>query len=165
MITKAFGSHPDAHVLIELALMEVALNDQHRETLEDAVEEPRRFRDYAFKMVSAVVPPEDDEDTTIADESLCPCTPAQRDRARSHIDRRLDEHSRLGDSVSSELSGSWRSTLATLLHEDSGRVIVEREEPPERTPPADVRKAYLQLARHYHPDKGGDHDMFITLQS
>ncbi|CAK0816137.1 unnamed protein product [Prorocentrum cordatum] len=30
---------------------------------------------------------------------------------------------------------------------------------------ADVRKAYLQLAKHYHPDKGGDQDMFLAIHS
>merc|ERR1712151_70330 len=34
-----------------------------------------------------------------------------------------------------------------------------------RVPRAEVRKAYLQLAKHYHPDKGGDQDFFVTLQS
>merc|ERR1711879_1128468 len=32
-------------------------------------------------------------------------------------------------------------------------------------PRTDVRKAYLQLAKHYHPDKGGDQEMFVTLHA
>mmetsp|Transcript_104034 Transcript_104034/g.252570 ORF Transcript_104034/g.252570 Transcript_104034/m.252570 type:complete len:187 (-) Transcript_104034:142-702(-) len=131
MISSLLGSHPDADVLVPLALLEVATDETHRAALEAVVDDARGFREYVYKMVSAVVPPEAPEDVAVDDDAQRPVSPGHRRRICSQVNARLDESS-----------------------EELGRV-----------PRADVRKAYLQLAKHYHPDKGGDKDMFITLQS
>eukprot|EP00931_Biecheleriopsis_adriatica_P009381 TRINITY_DN110457_c0_g1_i1.p1 TRINITY_DN110457_c0_g1~~TRINITY_DN110457_c0_g1_i1.p1 ORF type:complete len:231 (+),score=47.60 TRINITY_DN110457_c0_g1_i1:32-694(+) len=171
MISKVFGKHPDADVLIPLALLEVATDDEHRATLEDAVADPHSFRNYAFRMVNAAVPADVEEESIIDDSEsqLCPCTPSHRDRLKKQVSKRLDEHSRLDDSIGPEqfrLSGSLTSQLAGLLAEDSPSDPSEQPSiDVDRVPPAEVRKAYLQLARHYHPDKGGDQEMFVALQS
>lgn len=102
MISDVLVSHPDADVLIPLALLEVATEDEHRTSLAALVTEPQRFREYVFSMVSAVAPTETSNDKCDA--------------------------------------------IGVVPH-------------------AEVRSAYLQLAKQYHPDKGGDKDMFITLQT
>mmetsp|Transcript_89147 Transcript_89147/g.260623 ORF Transcript_89147/g.260623 Transcript_89147/m.260623 type:complete len:182 (-) Transcript_89147:146-691(-) len=126
MISSLLGSHPDADVLVPLALLEVATDETHRAALEAVVDDARGFREYVYKMVSAVVPPEAPEDVAVDDDAQRPVSPGHRRRICSQVNARLDESS---------------EELCTL------------------------RMAYLQLAKHYHPDKGGDKDMFITLQS
>jgi len=105
MIAGILGGHPDADVLVPLALLEVATEDEHRRALEARVAEPLHFRHYLLGMVSAAG----------AD------VPVER--------------------------GEMRPAVA------------------DGVPYAEVRSAYLQLAKEYHPDKGGDKDMFITLQA
>lgn len=131
MISSMLGSHPDADVLVPLALLEVATDEKHRAALEAVVDDARRFREYVFGMVSAVVPPEAPDELPLDDEAQRPVSPGHRRRICNQVSARLDESS-----------------------EELGRV-----------PRAEVRKAYLQLAKHYHPDKGGDQDMFVTLQT
>uniref|UniRef100_A0A7S2I296 J domain-containing protein n=1 Tax=Alexandrium andersonii TaxID=327968 RepID=A0A7S2I296_9DINO len=131
MIASMLGRHPDADVLVPLALLEVATDENHRSALEAVVDDPHCFREYVFGMVSAVVPPEAPDEVALDDEAQRPCSPGHRRRICNQVSARLDESS-----------------------EELGRV-----------PRAEVRKAYLQLAKHYHPDKGGDKDMFVTLQT
>mmetsp|Transcript_62942 Transcript_62942/g.187627 ORF Transcript_62942/g.187627 Transcript_62942/m.187627 type:complete len:188 (+) Transcript_62942:144-707(+) len=125
MISSMLGSHPDADVLVPLALLEVATDEKHRLALEAVVEDSRLFREYVFKMVSAVVPPEAPDEAPVEDDAR-PVSPGHRRRICTQVNTRLDETS---------------EDLCTL------------------------RMAYLQLAKHYHPDKGGDKDMFVTLQA
>jgi len=106
MVSDVLVSHPDADVLIPLALLEVATEDEHRTCLAALVAEPQRFKEYVFTMVSAVAPTE----------------------------------------VPNERSEKGSTAAGVVPH-------------------AEVRSAYLQLAKQYHPDKGGDKDMFITLQA
>mmetsp|Transcript_37657 Transcript_37657/g.117346 ORF Transcript_37657/g.117346 Transcript_37657/m.117346 type:complete len:191 (+) Transcript_37657:145-717(+) len=130
MITTMLGSHPDSDVLVPLALLEVATDEKHRSALEAVVDDPQLFREYVFKMVSAVVPPEAPDEAPVDDDAR-PVSPGHRRRICNQVSARLDDSS-----------------------EELGRV-----------PRGEVRKAYLQLAKHYHPDKGGDKDMFVTLQA
>eukprot|EP00408_Alexandrium_pacificum_P049919 CAMPEP_0171265552 /NCGR_PEP_ID=MMETSP0790-20130122/58183_1 /TAXON_ID=2925 /ORGANISM="Alexandrium catenella, Strain OF101" /LENGTH=184 /DNA_ID=CAMNT_0011734223 /DNA_START=77 /DNA_END=631 /DNA_ORIENTATION=+ len=125
MISSMLGSHPDADVLVPLALLEVATDEKHREALECVVDDPHGFREYVFAMVSAVVPPEAPEELPL-DDSKQPVSPHHRRRICNQVNARLDESS---------------EELCTL------------------------RMAYLQLAKHYHPDKGGDKEMFVVLQT
>mmetsp|Transcript_75621 Transcript_75621/g.175327 ORF Transcript_75621/g.175327 Transcript_75621/m.175327 type:complete len:214 (-) Transcript_75621:113-754(-) len=125
-IRSVLGTHPDSDVLVPLALLEVATDEKHRTALEAVVEESQCFRDYVYKMVSAVVPTEAPDEVPVDDYGQRPVTPAHRRRICSQVNSRLDESS---------------EDLCTL------------------------RMAYLQLAKHYHPDKGGDQDMFVTLQA
>mmetsp|Transcript_107592 Transcript_107592/g.302950 ORF Transcript_107592/g.302950 Transcript_107592/m.302950 type:complete len:204 (-) Transcript_107592:202-813(-) len=169
MISKAFRSHPDADVLIPLALLEVATDDEQRASLEDAVEEPRRFRDYVFRMVSAVLPTEAPDEVAIDREHARPVTPAQRDRLCKRMGSRLDVSIRL-NAEEAALGSTTRSLTSTggTLGLDLSAQLEDGAEcrpsiVPPRVPRSEVRKAYLQLAKHYHPDKGGDQEMFRTL--
>eukprot|EP00928_Gymnodinium_smaydae_P075806 TRINITY_DN5881_c0_g1_i1.p1 TRINITY_DN5881_c0_g1~~TRINITY_DN5881_c0_g1_i1.p1 ORF type:complete len:377 (+),score=60.48 TRINITY_DN5881_c0_g1_i1:149-1279(+) len=181
MLSRVLGGHPDADVLVPLAILEVATDDEHRAALEARVDDPRRFRDYAFAMV-CVVPPLGD---SFVDDSCAqgdgtpmrPCSPEQRSRIVNQLTMRLDESfelEQLDESCSraANLNASGHLDLETSnLFADicspghgatssgggagagNGRVI----------PRVEVRKAYLQLAKQYHPDKGGDQDMFVAL--
>merc|ERR1712070_426090 len=83
-----------------------------------------------------------------------PVSPSQRSRLCKEMSTRLDDSTILD--------------CSQLFKEDEGDEPLQRTEPSFtgiKVPRAEVRKAYLQLAKHYHPDKGGDQEMFVTLQS
>jgi len=61
----------------------------------------------------------------------------------------------------SPLSPSQRSSFRRQL----GRSWDAKQVAEERMPQAEVRAAYLQLAKQYHPDKGGDKDMFMAIHA
>mmetsp|Transcript_88765 Transcript_88765/g.256000 ORF Transcript_88765/g.256000 Transcript_88765/m.256000 type:complete len:211 (+) Transcript_88765:117-749(+) len=184
-IYETFRQHPDADLLTSLALLEVASNDVHRETLESAVDDPERFRQYAFSMVGAVIPDEDLDHSRCAEGGLAPISSAQRQRIRSSMSRRLDESLRLetgatgpeaasplDDDALDALEHTVGSNFAEAFGIFDGGPAASVAPPAEgegevarAVPPKEVRKAYLDLARQYHPDKGGDNDMFLALQS
>lgn len=170
LMQGVFRGHPDADVLVPLALMEVATDDAHRRALEEAVDDPRRFRDYAYRMVSAVVPPDapDPESAELEEpdghgpNSLEPTSPMPPTPSRGML---YDEVSRC---ISESIALDQSRAGGALFSDDESDEPLQRSDPSvivSKIPRTEVRKAYLQLAKHYHPDKGGDQEMFVTLQS
>lgn len=155
MITKAFRNHPDADVLLPLALLEVSTDESHRASLGALQEDPTAFREYAFRMVSAL------------DDRFGLSPPPARDGSRWWVPSDVDSvdvqpSTQHDGSLPSDGVGSVTSVIATALAEQDAENAASSSPVPNGS---EMRKAYLQLARHYHPDKGGDHEMFVALRS
>merc|ERR1740117_1175165 len=147
-VSECIEAH-DADVLIPLALLEIATDDDHCSALEARVDDMRHFEDYVYMMVSAVrdsadAPDEPSLTLCFDDIDQAPVSPRQRNKIRDKLNTSLnmEELEELG------LGSSWKKV----------------ETPSAAKRRTDVRKDYLNLAKHYHPDKGGDKEMFITLQ-
>lgn len=117
MITRIFAGHPDADLIVPLAVLEATEEEEHRVALEGLLEDPQHFRAYVYEMVNDV-----------ASEADEPLSPAQRQRMSKKLSSLFDE--------------------AHELHVHH----------------AELRSAYLQLVKQYHPDKGGDVEVFLALK-